>query len=42
MILRLFFDIAYASINGNVVIKVHNTSHWHFQSTISKIVGSHY
>ena len=31
MILRLFFDITYASINENVVIKVHNTSYWHFQ-----------
>ena len=29
MILRLFFDIAYASINENVIIKVHNTSYWH-------------
>ena len=35
MILRLFFDIAYASINENTVIKVHNTSYWHFQYTTS-------
>ena len=29
MILRLFFDIAYASINENAVIGVHNTAYWH-------------
>ena len=41
MILRLFFDIAYASINENAVIKVHNTSYWHFQYTTSRMNVSH-
>ena len=42
MILRLFFDIAYASINENAVIGVHNTAYWHFQYITSTMNVSHY
>lgn len=42
MILRLFFDIAYASINENAVIKVHNIAYWHFQYLTSTMNVSHY